>query len=165
MARAHYFSRVKTEPFPASRTRLYWIICRYCEGLELHNVKIFYTIQDMAPKKGKPRNDIDSEEDGEEYRKKRDRNNMAVKRSRQKSKIKTAETMHRVNSLKSENTILQEKINQNLRMSICNNYWGKIHLLKHQNKILHMCLCDIATVNVQYEESDFNKLIPITHSV
>ncbi|KAI4467584.1 ccaat/enhancer binding protein [Holotrichia oblita] len=68
------------------------------------------TVSDMAPKRGKPRKEMDSEEDGDEYRKKRDRNNMAVKRSRQKSKIKTAETMHRVNTLKSENTILQEKV-------------------------------------------------------
>lgn len=30
----------------------------------------------MAPKRGKPRKEVDSEEDGDEYRKKRDRNNM-----------------------------------------------------------------------------------------
>ncbi|KAI4467586.1 ccaat/enhancer binding protein [Holotrichia oblita] len=59
------------------------------------------TVSDMAPKRGKPRKEMDSEEDGDEYR---------CKASRQKSKIKTAETMHRVNTLKSENTILQEKV-------------------------------------------------------
>ncbi|XP_022907267.1 CCAAT/enhancer-binding protein gamma-like isoform X2 [Onthophagus taurus] len=66
----------------------------------------------MAPKKIKPnKRDVDSEEDEDEYRKKRDRNNLAVKRSRQKSKVKTMETLTRVNALKNENTILQEKVN------------------------------------------------------
>ncbi|KAF6197600.1 hypothetical protein GE061_008565 [Apolygus lucorum] len=49
--------------------------------------------------------------DDEEYRKKRDRNNMAVKRSRVKSRMKTQETMERVDQLKRENDQLVEKIN------------------------------------------------------
>ncbi|VEN63986.1 unnamed protein product [Callosobruchus maculatus] len=52
----------------------------------------------------------ESGEDSDEYRKRRDRNNLAVKRSRVKSKQRTQETMHRVNELRNENTILEEKV-------------------------------------------------------
>jgi len=54
----------------------------------------------------------DSGDDSDDYRKKRSRNNMAVKKSRVKSKQKTDETMIRVNQLKSENTVLEEKVKQ-----------------------------------------------------
>ncbi|XP_044745373.1 CCAAT/enhancer-binding protein gamma [Coccinella septempunctata] len=64
----------------------------------------------MPPKKGKSKKDIESGEDSDEYRKKRDRNNLAVKRSRVKSKQKTQETMSRVNQLKQENSVLEEKV-------------------------------------------------------
>lgn len=64
----------------------------------------------MPPKRGKPTDQPDSGDDSDEYRKKRDRNNLAVKRSRVKSKQKTQETMERVNQLRSENTILEEKV-------------------------------------------------------
>ncbi|KAJ8925367.1 hypothetical protein NQ315_009197 [Exocentrus adspersus] len=50
------------------------------------------------------------EEDSDEYRKRRDRNNLAVKRSRVKSKQKTQETVNRVNELRNENTVLEEKV-------------------------------------------------------
>ncbi|CAB0010346.1 unnamed protein product [Nesidiocoris tenuis] len=53
---------------------------------------------------------LDSSDD-EGYRKKRDRNNMAVKRSRVKSRMKTQETVERVEQLKRENDQLVEKIN------------------------------------------------------
>ncbi|KAF5274405.1 hypothetical protein FQA39_LY07285 [Lamprigera yunnana] len=66
----------------------------------------------MAPKKGRGRKSTDtaSGDDSDEYRKKRDRNNLAVKRSRIKSKQKTEETVSRVTQLKSENSILEEKV-------------------------------------------------------
>ncbi|KAL3287344.1 hypothetical protein HHI36_001818 [Cryptolaemus montrouzieri] len=64
----------------------------------------------MPPKRGKPKRDIESGEDSDEYRKKRDRNNLAVKRSRVKSKQKTQETMSRVNQLRQENSVLEEKV-------------------------------------------------------
>uniref|UniRef100_A0A336M1H7 CSON009809 protein n=1 Tax=Culicoides sonorensis TaxID=179676 RepID=A0A336M1H7_CULSO len=50
------------------------------------------------------------DEMSEEYRKKRDRNNQAVKRSRVKSKKRTEETMTRVNQLKTKNKQLETKI-------------------------------------------------------
>lgn len=47
---------------------------------------------------------------GEDYRRRRDRNNQAVKRSRVKSKLRTQQTLERVNQLKTENEMLEEKI-------------------------------------------------------
>ncbi|XP_056638817.1 CCAAT/enhancer-binding protein gamma [Diorhabda carinulata] len=63
------------------------------------------------PRRPKSKKDsAESGEDSDEYRKKRDRNNLAVKRSRVKSKQKTQETLTRVNELRNENTILEEKV-------------------------------------------------------
>lgn len=53
-------------------------------------------------------NDGDSSD--EDYRKKRDKNNQAVKKSRVKSRMRTQETMERVQKLKTENDMLEEKI-------------------------------------------------------
>ncbi|XP_043267538.1 CCAAT/enhancer-binding protein gamma-like [Venturia canescens] len=53
---------------------------------------------------------ISEEEDDEDYRRRRDRNNQAVKRSRVKSKMRTQQTLERVNQLKTENELLEEKI-------------------------------------------------------
>ncbi|KYN36000.1 CCAAT/enhancer-binding protein gamma [Trachymyrmex septentrionalis] len=50
------------------------------------------------------------DEGDEDYRKRRDRNNQAVKRSRVKSKLRTQQTLERVNQLKTENELLEEKI-------------------------------------------------------
>ncbi|CAG9813636.1 unnamed protein product [Phaedon cochleariae] len=64
------------------------------------------------PRRGRAKKEgPESGEDSDEYRKKRDRNNLAVKRSRVKSKQKTQETVSRVNELKNENTVLEEKVN------------------------------------------------------
>lgn len=46
----------------------------------------------------------------EDYRRRRDRNNQAVKRSRVKSRMRTQETLERVHQLKTENDQLEEKI-------------------------------------------------------
>lgn len=62
----------------------------------------------MSPRKEK--SEPDSGDDSESYRQKRDKNNMAVKRSRVKSKLKTQETMSRVQELRNENTQLEEKV-------------------------------------------------------
>lgn len=71
----------------------------------------------MAPKNkentnsNKKKKGMSEEEyDSEDYRRRRDRNNQAVKRSRVKSKLKTQETLERVNQLKTENELLEEKI-------------------------------------------------------
>ena len=45
-----------------------------------------------------------------EYRQKRDRNNVAVRKSREKSKMRVMETEHRVKELEDENQRLQSKI-------------------------------------------------------
>ncbi|KAL0111530.1 hypothetical protein PUN28_013023 [Cardiocondyla obscurior] len=66
----------------------------------------------MAPKNkenSKRKKQTDDEGD-EDYRKRRDRNNQAVKRSRVKSKLRTQQTLERVNQLKTENELLEEKI-------------------------------------------------------
>lgn len=54
--------------------------------------------------------DREWEKDGDEYRKRRDRNNQAVRRSRVKSRMRTQQTLERVNQLKTENELLEEKI-------------------------------------------------------
>ena len=48
--------------------------------------------------------------DSDEYKKRRERNNLAVKKSRNKSKIRTQQTLDRVNQLKQENEMLETKI-------------------------------------------------------
>ncbi|KAF7278509.1 CCAAT/enhancer-binding protein gamma-like [Rhynchophorus ferrugineus] len=63
------------------------------------------------PRKGRVKKEgPESGEDTDEYRKRRDRNNLAVKRSRVKSKQKTIETVNRVNELRNENSVLEEKV-------------------------------------------------------
>ncbi|XP_063217214.1 CCAAT/enhancer-binding protein gamma [Bacillus rossius redtenbacheri] len=47
---------------------------------------------------------------GEDYRRRREKNNQAVKRSRVRSKLRTQQTLARVNQLKTENEKLEEKI-------------------------------------------------------
>ncbi|XP_071447101.1 CCAAT/enhancer-binding protein gamma isoform X2 [Hetaerina americana] len=47
---------------------------------------------------------------GEDYRRRRDRNNLAVKRSRVRSKLRTQETLERVRTLKAENEALEGRI-------------------------------------------------------
>ncbi|EFN80065.1 CCAAT/enhancer-binding protein gamma isoform X2 [Harpegnathos saltator] len=68
----------------------------------------------MAPKNkensGNKRKKQMEDEGDEDYRKRRDRNNQAVKRSRVKSKLRTLHTLERVNQLKVENELLEEKI-------------------------------------------------------
>ncbi|KAL5287318.1 hypothetical protein ACFFRR_008301 [Megaselia abdita] len=55
---------------------------------------------------------VHSDSGDDEYRKKRDRNNQAVKKSRQKSNKKTKETKDRVDKLKVDNDELEVKAAQ-----------------------------------------------------
>ncbi|RWS13173.1 CCAAT/enhancer-binding protein gamma-like protein [Dinothrombium tinctorium] len=55
-------------------------------------------------------NRIVLDKDSDEYRRRRERNNLAVKKSRNKSKLKTQQTLERVKQLKDENDELQQKI-------------------------------------------------------
>ncbi|CAK1543578.1 unnamed protein product [Leptosia nina] len=64
----------------------------------------------MPPAKRAKRGVSSADDDDEDYRKKRDRNNEAVKKSRFKSKQRTQETFTRVNKLKAENQMLEEKV-------------------------------------------------------
>lgn len=50
------------------------------------------------------------DKDSEEYRQRRERNNLAVKKSRMRSKQKAMDTQQRVNELKEENERLEAKI-------------------------------------------------------
>ncbi|KAL4721041.1 hypothetical protein ACJJTC_009983 [Scirpophaga incertulas] len=65
---------------------------------------------DMPPVKHGRRGPSDVDDDDEDYRRRRDRNNEAVKKSRFKSKQRTQETFSRVNKLKAENQMLEEKV-------------------------------------------------------
>ncbi|XP_051920179.1 CCAAT/enhancer-binding protein gamma [Hippocampus zosterae] len=51
-----------------------------------------------------------ADKDSDEYRQRRERNNLAVKKSRQRSKQKAMDTQQRVNQLKEENERLEAKI-------------------------------------------------------
>lgn len=53
---------------------------------------------------------VPAEKDSEEYRLRRERNNLAVKKSRMRSKQKAVDTQQRVNELKEENERLEAKI-------------------------------------------------------
>lgn len=55
-------------------------------------------------------NRVTLDKNSDEYRKRRERNNQAVKKSRNKSKIRTMQTLARVNELKKENEDLNQKI-------------------------------------------------------
>jgi len=48
--------------------------------------------------------------ESDEYKQRRERNNLAVKKSRSKTKMKTQETLERVNKLRAENENLEAKI-------------------------------------------------------
>ncbi|GCB77802.1 CCAAT/enhancer-binding protein gamma [Scyliorhinus torazame] len=63
----------------------------------------------MAPSKQSKKNGGYSKE-SDEYRQRRERNNMAVRKSRLKSKQKAQDTQQRVNELKEENERLEAKI-------------------------------------------------------
>lgn len=55
-------------------------------------------------------NRIILDKNSSEYKKRRERNNLAVKKSRNKSKLKTQQTMQRVAELKAENERLETKV-------------------------------------------------------
>ena len=55
-------------------------------------------------------NRIVLDKNSDEYKKRRERNNMAVKKSRNKSKQRTQQTMQRVTELKEENERLETKV-------------------------------------------------------
>uniref|UniRef100_A0A8C6V0Y3 CCAAT/enhancer-binding protein gamma n=1 Tax=Neogobius melanostomus TaxID=47308 RepID=A0A8C6V0Y3_9GOBI len=61
----------------------------------------------QAPSKMKK---AQADKDSDEYRQRRERNNLAVKKSRQRSKQKAQDTQQRVNELKEENERLEAKI-------------------------------------------------------
>ena len=65
---------------------------------------------DMPPVKRGRRGVSDADDEDDDYRRKRDRNNEAVKKSRYKSKQRTQETFTRVSKLKAENQMLEEKV-------------------------------------------------------
>lgn len=65
---------------------------------------------EMAPNKRGRRGVSDADDEDDDYRRKRDRNNEAVKKSRFKTKQRTQETFTRVNKLKAENQMLEEKV-------------------------------------------------------
>ncbi|CAH2237682.1 jg11359 [Pararge aegeria aegeria] len=64
----------------------------------------------MPPEKRGKRGVSDADDEDDDYRRKRDRNNEAVKKSRYKSKQRTQETFSRVTKLKEENQALEEKV-------------------------------------------------------
>ena len=59
--------------------------------------------------KSRPKNKQESDMD-EEYVKKREKNNAAVKRARQKAKEKSQQTFQRIQIIKNENKELEERI-------------------------------------------------------
>ncbi|KAJ2941264.1 hypothetical protein O0L34_g3461 [Tuta absoluta] len=64
---------------------------------------------DMPPKKAK-RGCSDADDESDDYKKKRIRNNEAVKKCRLQSRQRTQQTFTRVSKLKEENQVLEEKV-------------------------------------------------------
>ena len=56
------------------------------------------------------KNALNVEKDSEEYRKLRERNNEAVKKSRTRTKLKTQSTLDKVEKLRTENCKLEDRI-------------------------------------------------------
>jgi len=56
------------------------------------------------------RRSVKMDKNTDEYKHRRERNNVAVKKSRTKSKLKTQQTLERVNTLREENAKLESKI-------------------------------------------------------
>lgn len=65
---------------------------------------------DSFRRSGKSKRSTLLDKESEEYRKRRERNNLAVKKSRSKTKLKTQQTVERVNQLREENEMLEAKI-------------------------------------------------------
>ncbi|KAL2076904.1 hypothetical protein ACEWY4_027505 [Coilia grayii] len=63
-----------------------------------------------APPSGRMKKGASVDKESDEYRQRRERNNLAVKKSRMRSKQKAADTQQRVNELKEENERLEAKI-------------------------------------------------------
>ncbi|XP_072488135.1 CCAAT/enhancer-binding protein gamma [Notamacropus eugenii] len=63
-----------------------------------------------APPSKQSKKSSSMDRNSDEYRQRRERNNMAVKKSRLKSKQKAQDTLQRVNQLKEENERLEAKI-------------------------------------------------------
>ncbi|KAL3860404.1 hypothetical protein ACJMK2_010529 [Sinanodonta woodiana] len=60
--------------------------------------------------KGKKSRMQEKGKDGEDYKKRRERNNLAVKKSREKSRQKARETVEQVHRLRAENEMLEQKV-------------------------------------------------------
>lgn len=85
----------------------------------------------MAPTRKPSKTD----EEGNEYLAKRSRNNAAVRRSREKARMKAKETHERVSQLKQENEMLEERIKLltkelSFLKDIFLAHAGKIHISK-----------------------------------
>ena len=52
------------------------------------------------------------DKDSEEYKMRRERNNLAVRKSRDKAKVRNMETQHKVLELAAENDRLQKRVEQ-----------------------------------------------------
>jgi len=71
------------------------------------------TLKSPKTSKGKitpSKSSVNLEKDTEEYRKLRDRNNEAVKKSRTRTKLRTQNTLDKVEKLRGENTKLEDRI-------------------------------------------------------
>lgn len=86
----------------------------------------------------------------DEYRKRRERNNLAVKKSRMKTKVKTQNMMERVTQLKTENLELEENI------KILTKELGilKDMFVAHAGNAHGVKLNDEDLVKMLYEDSD-----------
>ncbi|XP_026320193.1 CCAAT/enhancer-binding protein gamma-like [Hyposmocoma kahamanoa] len=70
----------------------------------------YYGVMPPVKQRGSRRGLSDADDEDDDYRKRRDRNNEAVKKSRYKTKQRTQETFTRVSKLKAENQVLEEKV-------------------------------------------------------
>ncbi|XP_076358421.1 CCAAT/enhancer-binding protein gamma-like [Tachypleus tridentatus] len=78
-------------------------------SMDSSNVEMNPT-DDRLQRKVKKSKNSQMSKDSDEYRRRRERNNLAVKKSRNKSKLQTQQTLERVQKLKAENEMLEVKI-------------------------------------------------------
>ncbi|XP_008549996.1 CCAAT/enhancer-binding protein gamma-like isoform X2 [Microplitis mediator] len=95
------------------------------------------------------------DDDDVDYRRRRDRNNQAVKRSRVKSKLRTQQTLERVNQLKTENELLEEKIKMlSKELGFLKDLF-LAHAGTNSNPAINLQDIDINAILANDSESDF----------
>lgn len=80
------------------------------EGNTVGSNELHSDMEGASQRKGRGMKRSSVDKNSDEYKKRRERNNLAVKKSRNKSKEKMMQTLERVNKLRAENEMLEAKV-------------------------------------------------------